>query len=506
MNEWIRYPLETVITSGILYALYRLLLDRKVGYGWCRAYLVGSLFAGALIPLLQIPVWAGEVVYLPAIGEGEAAAPVGIAEATIAHSSTGGWIVSAIYWIGVGTIFALIARQWMRIRTLRRQAIVHRDRRYSLLFTRQRIASFSFLRTIYIWQQTPEEELAAIIAHESSHIAHHHTVERLVAESLKAFLWWNPFAWLTARLLSEVEEFEADNDVLEAGFCRDEYMTTIFRQLFGYSPDISNGLPHSLTKKRFQMMTRKIQNSHALLRSAAVAATVAGLFCAFSLTTQATEYRTFDASVGTELPADAPKHAVRLLVTDQQGPIVGAIVTVVGSQYGVTTNFNGVATIEAAVGDQLQIAYIGYESRTITLGKENELIVTLTPSEKQSQVDEIVVESYGSPSKEDIPFLAVQQMPRFEGGDINTFRQWVMMRIRPCKNDRGEVLTGRVVVDFVIEHDGTLTIGKVLKTPDTRLSNEVIRVLIQSPKWEAGSQRNQPVRVKYTMPVDFSVR
>lgn len=36
-------------------------------------------------------------------------------------------------------------------------------------------------------------------------------------ESLKALLWWNPFAWLAARALTEVEEFEADRDVLPRG-------------------------------------------------------------------------------------------------------------------------------------------------------------------------------------------------------------------------------------------------------------------------------------------------
>ena len=66
-------------------------------------------------------------------------------------------------------------------------------------------------------------------------------------------------------------------------------------------------------------------------------------------------------------------------------------------------------------------------------------------------------------------------------------------------------IQGRVVLTFVIEKDGRLTNIEVLQTPDRSLSEEAIRVLNKSPKWSPGKQRNQPVRVKYTLPVDFRV-
>ena len=58
----------------------------------------------------------------------------------------------------------------------------------------------------------------------------------------------------------------------------------------------------------------------------------------------------------------------------------------------------------------------------------------------------------------------------------------------------------------VIEKDGRLTNIQVLQTPDRSLSEEAIRVLNKSPKWSPGKQRNQVVRVKYTLPVDFRVQ
>ena len=56
-----------------------------------------------------------------------------------------------------------------------------------------------------------------------------------------------------------------------------------------------------------------------------------------------------------------------------------------------------------------------------------------------------------------------------------------------------------MVLTFVIEKDGRLTNIQVLQTPDRSLSEEAIRVLQQSPKWSPGKQRNQPVRVRYTL-------
>ena len=101
--------------------------------------------------------------------------------------------------------------------------------------------------------------------------------------------------------------------------------------------------------------------------------------------------------------------------------------------------------------------------------------------------------------EDDQPFLIAETMPSFQGGDLNTFRTWVPQTAL----ENG--IQGRVVLSFVIEKDGRLTNIQVLQTPDRSLSEEAIRVLNKSPKWSPGKHRNQVVRVKYTLPVDFRV-
>ena len=106
---------------------------------------------------------------------------------------------------------------------------------------------------------------------------------------------------------------------------------------------------------------------------------------------------------------------------------------------------------------------------------------------------------------EDQPFLVAETMPSFQGGDLNTFRNWVQQNVKFPTIALENGIQGRVVLSFASEKDGRLTNIQVLQTPDRSLSEEAIRVLNKSPKWSPGKQRNQVVRVKYTLPVDFRV-
>ena len=109
---------------------------------------------------------------------------------------------------------------------------------------------------------------------------------------------------------------------------------------------------------------------------------------------------------------------------------------------------------------------------------------------------EIVPPAKDEDFADDTIFITAETMPSFQDGDLNTFPQLAL------ENQ----IQGRVVLSFVIDKDGRLTNIEVLQSPDRSLSEEAIRVLNKSPKWSPGKQRNQAVRVKYTLPVDFRVQ
>lgn len=110
------------------------------------------------------------------------------------------------------------------------------------------------------------------------------------------------------------------------------------------------------------------------------------------------------------------------------------------------------------------------------------------------------------PAVEDEIFLVAETMPSFMDGTIETFRAWVMQNVKFPQIAADNNIQGRVVLSFVIDKDGRLTDIEVLQSPDRSLSEEAIRVLSKSPKWSPGKQRNQTVRVKYTLPVEFRMQ
>ena len=394
------YALEVLACSGVLLAAYTILLDRRVKFRWCRLYLLASTAAAALIPLLRIPVWPGQVIVAtPTVTAPDLADwTAEVLPDAEAHAITPGHLCLGLYLAGATLILGIMLWQIFRIRRLRRGAEVTRTGKYRIVRTQQEIASFSFFRTIYIWAATPAAEMGAILAHESSHIAHRHSLERIVMETMKAALWWNPFVWIAARRLTEAEEFEADSDVLTSGYDRAEYMQTIFKQLFGYSPEIANGLRNSLTKKRFKMMTTQTKSRHSLLRLAGILPALIGLLCAFSFTTRAAVIVAPATGTGietapgleTQNAGDEKKDKTRSVSIEvrskDKGALSGAIVQVIGTTHGTVTDTDGHAEIAVPGGSKLMISYPGYEPATVDTKqhsqKEASVVVLLRTENK----------------------------------------------------------------------------------------------------------------------------
>ena len=108
--------------------------------------------------------------------------------------------------------------------------------------------------------------------------------------------------------------------------------------------------------------------------------------------------------------------------------------------------------------------------------------------------------------EDDQPYVVAEQMPSFNGGDIRTFHAWVQRQVRYPMIAQEKGITGRVLLSFVVEKDGSLGQIRVLQTPDQSLADEAIRVMKSAPKWVPGKQRNQTVRVSFTLPVEFRLQ
>ena len=108
--------------------------------------------------------------------------------------------------------------------------------------------------------------------------------------------------------------------------------------------------------------------------------------------------------------------------------------------------------------------------------------------------------------EEILPFIMVEDKPKFKGGDANAFSKWVNERLVYPQICIENGVSGRVTLSFTIKADGTLTDAKVLRGVDPALDKEALRVVNSSPKWTPGKQRDRAVAVTYTFPVVFQLR
>ena len=102
----------------------------------------------------------------------------------------------------------------------------------------------------------------------------------------------------------------------------------------------------------------------------------------------------------------------------------------------------------------------------------------------------------------DTPFDVVEQMPEFPGGQ-EALMQFLRQEVKYPKEAFKDGVQGRVVVQFVVEKDGSISEVEVVKKVNEHLDAEAVRVVNAMPKWKPGKQKGENVRVKYTLPISF---
>ena len=320
----ISFIVESLICSGLFLVLYRWMLAKKVGFRICRAYLIVTMVLSVTIPIMDVPLYPSENVvrlseWTVFSFDDFGAVPTDLEEAVavnhnseaikpessaqITSKSIDLKLILTILYTLVGAIsLALLAYNTARIYRLRNKSKLTYEDDYILAEHEDIKTPFSFIRTIFMGFNYEPQERRQILTHEASHVRHRHSYERLFMSVLRSIFWFNPFFWMAEKDLEEVQEWEADKDVLDEGWNLKTYRTTIFKQLFGYNPDITCGLNHSLTKQRFIMMTQSRGGKGAWIRLAATLPVIAATFFAFGCVTKQAEMTevSTDLTNGTE--------------------------------------------------------------------------------------------------------------------------------------------------------------------------------------------------------------
>lgn len=133
---------------------------------------------------------------------------------------------------------------------------------------------------------------------------------------------------------------------------------------------------------------------------------------------------------------------------------------------------------------------------------------TIQSSEDDNQAVEIkyvapVVEEE-EPEEAEI-FMVVEEMPEFPGGMAECLK-FLGKNIKYPTIAQENGVQGRVIVQFVVNQDGSIVDPVVVRSVDPYLDKEALRVIKTMPKWKPGKQRGKAVRVKYTVPVTFKLQ
>ena len=103
-------------------------------------------------------------------------------------------------------------------------------------------------------------------------------------------------------------------------------------------------------------------------------------------------------------------------------------------------------------------------------------------------------------------FIDYEESAQFPGGDKACF-EWIQKHIKYPKSCCINIPQGRVIVNFIIEEDGSIDSIKVFRSPDPLLSKEALRVVnelvIEFPKWKPMRFDGKPKRCRYFLPVVF---
>lgn len=107
--------------------------------------------------------------------------------------------------------------------------------------------------------------------------------------------------------------------------------------------------------------------------------------------------------------------------------------------------------------------------------------------------------------KEEQPFVFVEDMPTFPGGNQAMY-DYLQNHIQYPNREKQLSIQGKVVVSFIVEKDGSITHVKVVRSVSPGLDAEAVKVVQGMPNWNPGKQRKVAVRVKINLPIDFKLQ
>ncbi len=515
---------------GCWMLLYYLAFSRKTTFGYNRLVLLGGIILSFLLPFITLPpimLFSAADPSVPLITSTDASAVVAGDQSISEAVAFPVWhIFLWAYWSGVVLLSMVFLGKLVKIMHYVRKFPRIKHNSYVYVQTPANWEVFSFMHFLF----APANTAGSILEHEKVHIRQRHSIDNILTEVVKIFCWFNPAIYFCQRTLKMEHEYLADAATIKIVDVK-EYAQKLVNRSFKLSnlSLVHPFLNRSHLQKRLIMLQKNGKSSKNIWTYLFLIPALVGILLftsSFSL-----KDKVQDAIAGLRPAEQDSNHPALVnflseetivegkLQSPSGQPIAGANIIVENTQKGTTTNDKGYFKLmDVAPGTILHISSIGYNSITIRVpGDKDHLNIVLYP--KPKSLNKVIVTGY---TQDTLPtpvqtqnnaaaannhkvFQFVEQMPQFPGGQ-DALMKYLSSHIRYPKEARDNGLQGTVVVQFIVQKDGTITHVKTVGKPKNgSLEKEAMRVVKQMPQWIPGKQNNRYVKVQFSLPIRFQL-
>ena len=505
MTALFDYLLQASVILALFYAIYFLILRNERFFVEIRIYLVVSIILSLLLPFVKIPYTvivesvqsSVQTELMPMFSGAMEAAPMKQNYFTIPNLLLAGYL----FVVAVLLIRSLIKIGQIYRMVLGKDYTVVEDCKVIVLD--RAIPAFTFFGYIVMnREEFTDESRTNILAHEKVHAEQKHWIDLLLVELLTILVWFNPIVWLYQIAIKQTHELLADDGVIARGFNIGQYQATLINQIMGTEVlGLANNFNYSITKKRMIMMSnvKSPKNRRYKLLIVIPAVLVILLFNMKIVEVQAQE-KIIEKVVNVTTVTGQ-------ILNEDNEPIAGVAVLVQDSKTGTVSDMEGRFSIQVPEDGKLVFLGVDLNKEVISVegfikhGKKTDNGYDMNVQLSSSSVKEVSEEKTykGEPI-----FVIVEDMPVFPGGALK-LKEFYEAEV--SKLDKKYIIGKRSYVTFLVTKTGEVAEARIARSSgNKKVDTKALEIVMSSPKWKPGKQRDKAVHVSYTVPVNFGVK
>ena len=546
--SWSHYLLQVNIYLVVFYTFYRLLLNKETYFVLNRIYLICSGVFSLAIPFIQLDWFSKREISQQIFVQVEQFNQLLTQGTVVAETKSFNWgsLIVIIYIVGVLFFLTRFIVKLIGVKKM------FNDVKNGL--------AFSFWNKKIVADNLPGVD--AVNHHEDIHVKQLHTFDVLFFESLGILTWFNPVIYLYKATVKNIHEYLADEAAAKFQGDKEAYSMLLLNQAFGVNVNtLTNGfLKKSMIKKRIFMLYKERSRKTAIVKYGIFVPLFALALLLSSSTIRKNEQLLAAAE---KVPLEEAKATVAeaLNFTPERSvevflgePIVRfplpketKNIEGINSFYkylGNTVKYPSLAA-ENKVQGNLVLTFKVVDRKTTDIkietklgsGCDEEMVKRISAYKEGALKDgnyslkvgfmlqgtsapflnenaknkanfislnTISIVGYAFEPEEVHSFVNLENPPKFPGG-INDFYKFLADNIKYPEDAVKENIEGNVFVSFIVEKDGSLNDIKIDRSLGYGTDEEAVRILKLSPKWNPGIQNGKTVRVKYNLPIKFSL-